>query len=142
MLSYVNITLHDNYHQYLTVFTLTSTSAAIKGVNCVECKFLHCDCRASRGVDYQSMPMQCIGFISSQHAIGVVLVSKEVRFGIDFNDSSPMCIACKTIKLFKFFLVRSQCKQSIVISRAHINVLIAYCTCNTVASHYAFFLRT
>ena len=82
------------------------------------------------------------GFISSQHAMGVILVSKEARFGIDSNDSSPMCIACKTIKLFKFFLVRSQRKQSIIISRAHINVLIAYCTCNTVASHYAFFLRT
>ena len=48
------------------------TSSRIKGVNCVECKLLHCEYRASRGVDYQTMPLQCIvffGSICSQHAI-------------------------------------------------------------------------
>ena len=45
------------------------TSSRIKGVNCVECKLLHCDYRASRGVDYQTMPLQCIMFFGSQHAI-------------------------------------------------------------------------
>ena len=29
-------------------------------VNCVECKLLHCEYRASKGVDYKSMPLQCI----------------------------------------------------------------------------------
>ena len=43
-----------------SLFTLTSTSA-IKDVNCVECKLLHCECKAFRGVDYQSMPLQYIG---------------------------------------------------------------------------------
>ena len=57
-----------------------------------------------QGVDYQSMPLQCIGFIGSQYAIGMILVSKEARFRVDSNDSSPMCITCKTKKLFKFFL--------------------------------------
>ena len=45
----------------------------------------------------------------------MILVSKEARFRVDFNDSSPMCIACKTNKLFKFFLVRSQREQSLVL---------------------------
>ena len=44
--------------RYYSLFTLTS---AIKGANCVECKLLHCEYRASKGVDYQSMPLQFIG---------------------------------------------------------------------------------
>ena len=33
------------------------TLSRIKCVNCVECKLLHCEYRASRGVDYQTMPL-------------------------------------------------------------------------------------
>ena len=34
-----------------------SFTSRIKSVNCVECKLLHCEYRASRGVDYQTMPL-------------------------------------------------------------------------------------
>ena len=46
----------------------------------MECKLLHCEYKASRGVDYQSMPLQCIvfsGLICSQHAIEMDLVSQK-----------------------------------------------------------------
>ena len=86
-----------------SLLTLTSTSAAIKGVNCVECKLLHCECRASKGVDYHCNVLVFSGFIGFQYPIGMILVSKEAQFRVDSNDSSPMCIACKTKKLFKFF---------------------------------------
>ena len=75
------------------------TSSRIKGVNCVECKLLHCECRASRGVDYQTMPLECIvffGSICSQHAICLILVSINARLKSDSNDSRIMCISCKT----------------------------------------------
>ena len=48
----------ERYACHYSLFTPTS---AIKGANCVECKLLHCEYRASKGVDYQSMPLQCIG---------------------------------------------------------------------------------
>ena len=70
----------------------TSNPSRIKGVNCVKCKFLHCEYRASKGVDYQSMPLQCIVFFGStcsQHAIEVILVSNEADLRADSNDSSP-----------------------------------------------------
>ena len=98
-----DIILHYPRNQYYSVFTLTS---AIKGANCVECKLLHCEYRASKGVDYQSMPLQCIGvsgFICSEHAIWMILVSKDAGFRIDSNDSRIICISFKTKKLFKFF---------------------------------------
>ena len=68
----------------------------------MECKLLHCEYKASRGVDYQSMPLQCIvfsGLICSQHAIEMDLVSQKAPKNSDSNDSSPI----KTKKLFKFF---------------------------------------
>ena len=60
-----------NIRQDLTIVCSHSllTSSRIKGVNCVECKLLHCEYKASRGVDYQTMPLQCIVFFGSQHAI-------------------------------------------------------------------------
>ena len=33
-------------------YSLFKLSWGIKGVNCVECKLLHCEYKASRGVDY------------------------------------------------------------------------------------------
>ena len=53
----------------------------VKYANCVECKLLQCEYKASRGVDYQSMPLQCIvfsGLICSQLAIEMDLVSPKV----------------------------------------------------------------
>ena len=44
----------------LSVQVELGLKSGIKGVNCVECKLLHCDNKASRGVDYQSMSLQCI----------------------------------------------------------------------------------
>ena len=92
------------------------TSSRIKGNNCVECKLLHCVYRASKGVDYQTMPLQCIVFFGStcsQHAIEVILVSNEADLRADSNDSSPMCISCKITKLFKLFLHRSEREHTI-----------------------------
>ena len=74
---------------------LQNKSVAIKGVNCVECKLLHCEYNVSRGVDYQSMPLQCIGLICSQHAIED-LVSQKAPKNPDSNDSSPISISLKT----------------------------------------------
>ena len=84
----------------------------------MECKLLHCEYRASKGVDYQSMPLQCIVFFGStcsQHAIEVILVSNEADLRADSNDSSPMCISCKITKLFKLFLHRSEREHTIVL---------------------------
>ena len=92
-------------------------SSRIKGVDCVECKLLHCEYRASKGVDYQSMPLQCIVFFGStysQYAIEVIFVSNEADLRADSNDSSPMCISCKITKLFKLFLHRSEREHTIV----------------------------
>ena len=74
----------------------------------MECKLLYCEYKASRGVDYQSMPLQCIvfsGLICSQHvhAIEMDLVSQKAPKNPDSNDSSPISISLKT-KKFKFFL--------------------------------------
>ena len=66
----------------------------------------HCEYKASRGVDYQSMPLQCIvfsGLICSQHAIEMDLVSQKVPKNPDSNDSCPISVSLKTKKLFKFF---------------------------------------
>ena len=63
------------------------------------------------------MPLQCIvfsGLACSQHAIKLILVSDEADLRVDSNDSSPMCISCKTKKLFKLLLGSSQHEQSIV----------------------------
>ena len=59
------------------------------------------------------------GSICSQHAIEMILVSKEVHSKSDSNDLSPMCISCKITKLFKLFLHRSECEHTI----AHITEL-------------------
>ena len=79
------------------------------------CKLLHCEYRASEGANYQNMPLQCIvfsGLACSQHAIKLILVSDEADSRVDSNDSSPMCISCKTKKLFKLLLGSSQHEQS------------------------------
>ena len=68
------------------------------------------------GANYQNMPLQCIvfsGLACSQHAIKLILVSDEADLRVDSNDSSPMCISCKTKKLFKLLLGSSQHEQSI-----------------------------
>ena len=44
--------------------------------------------------------------LASQHAIKLILVSEEVDLRVDSNDSSPMCISCKTKKLFLFNMNR------------------------------------
>ena len=82
----------------------------------MECKLLHCEYRASRGVDYQTMPLQCIvlsGSIYSQHAIELILVSQNTRLESDSNDSRIMCILCKTKKLSILFTFLSEREQSI-----------------------------
>ena len=59
-----------------------------------------CEYRASRDIDYQSIPLQCIVFSGSQHAIDLILVSNEADLRVYSNDSSP---TSTSIKLFKFF---------------------------------------
>ena len=69
----------------------------------MECKLLHCEYRGYTGVNYQTMPLQCIVFSGStysQHAIEMILISNEADLRADSNDSSPMCISCKITKLF------------------------------------------
>ena len=78
------------------------------------CKLLHCEYRASEGVNYQNMPLQCIVFSSLACSLKLILVSDEADLRVDSNDSSPMCISCKTKKLFKLLLGSSQHEQSIV----------------------------
>ena len=83
----------------------------------MECKLLYCEYRAYKGVNYQTMPLQCIvfsGSTCSQSAIEVILVSNEADLRANSNDSSPMCISCKITKLFKLFLHRSECEHTIV----------------------------
>ena len=87
------------------------------------CKLLHCEYRASESANYQNMPLQCIvfsGLACSQHAIKLILVSDEADLRVDSNDLSPMCIPCKTKKLFKLLLGSSQHEQSIV--AVHLNL--------------------
>ena len=63
------------------------------------------------------MPLQCIvfsGLACSQHAIKLILVSDKADLRVDSNDSSPMCISCKTKKLFKLLLGSSQHEQTVV----------------------------
>ena len=65
--------------------------------------------KASRGVDYQSMPLQCIVFsslICSQHAIQMDLISQKAPKNPDSNDSSPISVSLKIKKLFKFFYTK------------------------------------
>ena len=98
--------------------TIVCSQSAIKGANCVVCKLFHCEYRASEGANHQNMSLQCIvfsGLTCSQHAIKLILVSDEVDLRVDSNDSSPMCISCKTKKLFKLLLGSSQHEQSIAI---------------------------
>ena len=62
----------------------------------MECKLLHCEYRAYKGVDYQTMPLQCIVFSGStcpQHAIEMILISNEADLRADSNDSSSICIS-------------------------------------------------
>ena len=73
----------------------------------MECKLLYYEYRAYKGVNYQTMPLQCIVFSGSscsQLAIEMILISNEANLRADSNDSSPMCISCKIMKLFKLFL--------------------------------------
>ena len=82
----------------------------------MECKLLHCEYRAYRSVNYQTMPLQCIVFSGStcfQSAIEVILVSNESDLRADSNDSNPMCISCKVTKLFKLFLHTSEREHTI-----------------------------
>ena len=77
----------------------------------MECKLLYCEYKASIGVDYLSMPLQCIvfyGLICSQQAIEIDLVSQKAPRNPDSNDSSPISVSLKIKKLFKFFLHRTQ----------------------------------
>ena len=81
--------------------------------------------RASEGANYQNMPLQCIvfsGLACSQHAIKLILVSDEADLRVDSNDSSLMCISCKTKKLFKLLLGSSQHEQSIDDAGANVSV--------------------
>ena len=67
----------------------------------------HCEYKASRGVDYQSMPpLQCIvfsGSICSQHAIEMDLVSQKAPKNPDSNDLSPISVSLKTKKVIQVF---------------------------------------
>ena len=72
----------------------------------MECKLLHCEYKASRGVDYQSIPIQCIvfsGLICSQHAIEMDLVSQKAPKNLDSNDSSPHIHIIKNKKVIQVF---------------------------------------
>ena len=83
------------------------------------CKLLHCVYRAYKGVDYQTMPLQCIvfsGSTCSQHAIEMILISNEADLRADSNDSSSICISCKIAKLFELFLHRSEREHTEIIS--------------------------
>ena len=73
---------HALFYALLTIVCSCSllTSSKVKGVNCVECKLLHCEYRAYKGIDYQIMPLQCIvfsGSTCSQLAIEMILISNE-----------------------------------------------------------------
>ena len=98
-----------------SLFKLSLVSARHKGVNCVGFKLLHCEYKASRGVDYQNMSLQCIVFsvlICSQHAIEMDLVSQKVPKNPDSNDSSPIFVSLKT-KVIQVFLHQTQPEQTI-----------------------------
>ena len=89
-------------------------------------KLLHCEYRAYKGVNCQTMPLQCIvfsGSTCSQSAIEVILVSNEADLRADSNDSSPMCISCKITKLFKLFLHRSKHEHTINLSFMYITLI-------------------
>ena len=58
----------------------------------MECKLLHCEYRAYKGVDCQTMPLQCIVFSGSACSQSVIEVSNEADLRADSNDSSPMCV--------------------------------------------------
>ena len=88
------------------------TSLKVKGVNCGECKLLHSEYTAYKGVNYH-----CIsGSTCSQSAIEVILISNEADWRADSNDSSLMCISCKITKLFKLFLHRSEHEHTIMLT--------------------------
>ena len=113
---YAITVLMSGFMVHVTTCSLL-TSSKVKGVNCVECKLLHCENKAYKGVDYQTIPLQCIvfsGSTCSQLAIEMILISNEVDLRADSNDSSPMCISCKITKLFKLFLHRSEREHTIV----------------------------
>ena len=118
---------------FYSLFMLTSK---VKGVNCVEFKLLHGEHRAYKGVNYQTMPLQCIvfsGSTRSQSAIEVILVSNEADLRADSNDSSPMCTSCKITKLFKLFLHRSEREHNIVlIYGATVQLMVQYCNSATI----------
>ena len=105
----------------------------------MECKLLHCEYRAYKGVDYQTMPLQCIVFSGStysQLAIEMILISNEADLRADSYDSSPMCISCKIIKLFKLFLHRSEREHTIVAPVVHVALLPQYkCTRTYIYIH-------
>ena len=80
----------------------------MKGANCVECQLLYCEYRAYKGIDYQTMPLQCIvlfGSTCSHLAIKVIWVSNQADVEADSNDLCPMYISCKIAKLFKLFYI-------------------------------------
>ena len=79
------------------------SSSVIKGVNC------HVTPLRIQGVDYKTMPLQCIMCILVEciHAI------LEGYLRADSNDSSLVCISRKTEKLLKVFTPQSECEQTI-----------------------------
>ena len=82
----------------------------------MECKLLHYEYKAYKGINYQTMPLQCIvfsGSTCSQLAMEMILISNEADLRADSNDSSSMCISCKITKLFELFLHRSECEHTI-----------------------------
>ena len=98
----------------------------------MECKLLHCEYRAYKGVNYQTMPLQCImfsGSTCSQLAIEMILISNEADLRADSNDSSPMCISYKITKLFKLFLHRSEREHTIVLVEIFLPYLLPRPSC-------------
>ena len=83
----------------------------------MECR-LHCEYKVYKGVNYQTMPLQCIvfsGSTCSQSVIEMISVPNEADLRADSNDSSPMCISCKITKLFKLFLHRSEREHTMTV---------------------------
>ena len=61
----------------------------------MECKLLHCEYRASRGVDYQSMPLQCIVFSGLNVKVDYLIIRHEdsrMRYkrGVPWAEAIPV----------------------------------------------------
>ena len=65
----------------------------------------------------QECSLLCMAFSSLAHshvAITAIFISNNAPSTINHTSSNSSCIAYKITKLFKFFLVSSQCEQTIV----------------------------